>query len=131
RLDPPSYVPYKQIQGSETPWATPAAAQRALDVTRRTITLLKNANNTLPLDRSSISRIAVIGPRADQVVRDWYGGTPAYPYVTGLQGIMNKLGSDVTVSYVVNDNGGGAASTAALADVAIVFVRHHPTCRRP
>jgi len=130
-LDPPAYVPYKQIQGTETPWATPAAAQRALDVTRRTITLLKNANGTLPLDRSSISRLAVIGPRADQVVRDWYGGTPAYPYVTGLQGIMNKLGSDVTVTYVLNDNGGGAASVAAISDAAIVFVGNHPTCGEP
>ena len=130
-LDPPGYVQYKQIQGTDTPWATPAAAARALDVTRRTITLLKNANGTLPLDRSTLSHIAVIGPRADQVVRDWYGGTPAYPYVTGLQGILNKLGTDVQVTYVLNDNGGGATSVAATADAAIVFVGNHPTCGEP
>jgi beta-glucosidase len=32
---------------------------------------------------------------------------------------------------VLNDNGGGAASTAALADAAIVFVGNHPTCGEP
>ena len=55
-FDPPSYVPYKQIQATETPWATLAAAANALDVTRKTIVLLKNANATLPLDRTSFSQ---------------------------------------------------------------------------
>ena len=40
--------------------------------------LLKNANATLPLDRAAISSVAVIGPRADSVVRDWYGGLAPY-----------------------------------------------------
>jgi beta-glucosidase len=130
-FDPPASVPYQQIQGTETPWATPEAAARARDVTRRTITLLKNANNTLPLDRTAIHSVAVIGPRADQVVRDWYGGTPAYPYVTGLQGIVNKVGADLNVVYVLNDNGGAATSAAAASDAAIVFVGNHPTCGEP
>jgi beta-glucosidase len=130
-LDPPGYVPYKQIQATETPWATPAAAARALDVTRRTITLLKNANGMLPLDRAALHSVAVLGPRADSVVRDWYGGTPAYPYVTGRQGIVNKLGADVTVTYVLNDNGGAATAAAAASDAAIVFVGNHPTCGEP
>jgi len=130
-FDPPSYVPYKQIQSTETPWATPAAAARALDVTRRTIVLLKNENATLPLDRSTLTSVAVIGPRSDSVVRDWYGGTPAYPYVTPHQGIINKLGSDVTVRFALNDNGGAAVATAAVSDAAIVFVGNHPTCGEP
>jgi beta-glucosidase len=129
-FDPASYVPSKQILGTETPWATPAAAARALDVTRRTIVLLKNANGLLPLDRTAISNIAVIGPRANSVVRDWYGGTPAYPYVTGRQGIVNKLGPDVTVSYA-NDTVDAATTVAAAADVAVVFVGNHPTCGEP
>ena len=130
-FDPPSHVPYKQIQATETPWATLAAAANALEVTRKTIVLLKNANATLPLDRTSFSSIAVIGPRADSVERDWYGGTPAYPYVTGRQGISNKLGPAVTVTYVLNDNGGAATSAAAISDVAVVFVGNHPTCGGP
>jgi len=131
-FDPPSYVPYKQIEGTETPWATPAAAARALDVTRRTIVLLKNANATLPLDRSALTSVAVIGPRSDSVVRDWYGGTPAYPAVTPHQGILNKLdGTGVAVRFALNDNGGAAVSTAAVSDAAIVFVGNHPTCGEP
>ena len=60
--------------------------------------------------------IAVIGPRADSVVRDWYGGTPPYP-CHRRQGIVNKLGPDATVNYVLNDNGGAATAAAAVADV--------------
>ncbi|HXU02786.1 MAG TPA: glycoside hydrolase family 3 C-terminal domain-containing protein [Polyangia bacterium] len=131
-FDPPARVPYKAIQSSETPWATDEAKARALDVTRRTIVLLKNADRTLPLDAKAIKSVAVIGPRADSVVRDWYGGTPPYPYVTGRQGIVNKVGANgVTVYYALNDNGGGATSAAALADVAVVFVGNHPTCGEP
>ena len=131
-FDPAASVPYKAIQSTETPWATDEAKARALDVTRRTIVLLKNATATLPLDRTKINSVAVIGPRADSVVRDWYGGTPPYPYVTGRQGIVDKLaGTNANVIYVLNDNGGAATSAAASADVAIVFVGNHPTCGEP
>jgi len=130
-FDPPADVPYKAIQNTETPWATDEAKARALDVTRRTIVLLKNANATLPLDRTAIKSIAVIGPRADSVVRDWYGGTPPYPYVTGRQGIVNKVGTDVEVTFVADDRGGAATFAAAHSDAAVVFVGNHPTCGEP
>ena len=45
-FDPPAMVPYKQILGTETPWNTPEAKASVLDVTRKTIVLLKNANHT-------------------------------------------------------------------------------------
>jgi beta-glucosidase len=51
--------------------------------------------------------------------------------VTPHQGIVNKLGTDVTVRFALNDNGGAAVSTAAASDVAIVFVGNHPTCGEP
>jgi len=127
-FDPPDRVPYKQILSTETPWLDAESIARAREVTRKTIVLLKNARRTLPLDRAAIGSIAVIGPRADSVVRDWYGGTMPYPAVTGRQGIMNKVGAGTTVTYVLNDNGGAAASAAAAADVAVVFVGNHPTC---
>jgi beta-glucosidase len=131
-FDPPDRVPYKQILASETPWSTAEAQARALDVTRRTIVLLKNANATLPLDRAALGSIAVIGPRSDSVIRDWYGGPTPYPAVTGHQGIINRLaGTDVMVRFAVNDNGGAAVSTAAASDAAIVFVGNHPTCGEP
>src|SRR5204862_21790 len=99
--------------------------------TRRTVVLLKNAKRTLPLDRTTLKSIAIIGPRADSVVRDWYGGTMPYPAITGRQGIVNKLDPGVTVNYVLNDNGGAATAAAAASDVAVVFVGNHPTCGEP
>ena len=38
--------------------------------------LLKNAGGALPLSKRALKSIAVIGPRADSVHWDWYGGTP-------------------------------------------------------
>ncbi len=103
------------------------SARSVLDVTHKTLVLLKNANNTLPLDRSTIGSVAVIGPRADSVLRDWYGGTPPYA-VTPRQGIANKLGPDVTINYALDDSTGDASAAAAASDVALVFVGNHPTC---
>ncbi len=51
-------------------WRAPA--------TDESIVLLKNEGNTLPLDRTKLKTIAVIGPWIDQVLLDWYSGTPPY-----------------------------------------------------
>jgi beta-glucosidase len=126
-FDPPSLVPYKRILGTETPWNTPEAKASVLDVTHKTIVLLKNANRTLPLDRAAIRSVALIGPRADSVLRDWYGGTAPY-LVTPRQGIANKLGTGTTVRYALDNTANAATTAAAMSDVAIVFVGNHPTC---
>ncbi len=60
------------------------------------VVLLKNADDFLPLDkRRSLKSIAVIGPLADVVHWDWYGGMPPYA-VTPLDGIKAEVGPDVT-----------------------------------
>ncbi|WP_117212577.1 beta-glucosidase family protein [Allorhizocola rhizosphaerae] len=46
----------------------------ALEAAQRSIVLLKNEAGVLPLR----GRIGVIGPLADQVMTDWYSGTPPY-----------------------------------------------------
>jgi beta-glucosidase len=130
-FDPPARVPYKKILGTETPWTGTTNKQRALDVTRKTVVLLKNASNTLPLAKTGFSNIAVIGPRGDSVLRDWYGGLAPYK-ITGRQGIGTKLGSGVTINYAL-DNNGNAANAASMTAAAaggptIVFVGNHPTC---
>jgi len=56
------------------------------------VVLLKNEGNTLPLDRTKLKTIAVIGPWIDQVLLDWYSGTPPYA-VSTLQGIREAAGS--------------------------------------
>lgn len=103
-LDPPEMVPYSSIGVSDTlePWLSDKHKSIARKVTRKTFVLLKNANNTLPLDKNKIKSIAVIGPRAEEVLLDWYSGTP--PYTVGpLEGIKNKVGANVKVDY----NSGG------------------------
>ena len=127
-LDPKSRVPYRSLTGNENPWNTADYKARALDVSRRTVVLLKNAGNALPLSKAALKNVAVIGPRADQIIRDWYAGKPPYTAVTALAGIKAKLGSGVTVSYAANDNGGVAVNAAKAADVAIVVVGPHPIC---
>ena len=95
-LDPPALVPYSSI-GSETedPWLKNDHKALARLVTQKSIVLLKNSNNLLPLDKTRMKSIAVIGPRANEVLLDWYSGTPPYR-VSALEGIKNKVGSSVS-----------------------------------
>jgi beta-glucosidase len=90
--------------------------------------LLKNANNTLPLSRTGLTNVAVIGPRGDQIIRDWYAGRPPYTAVTALAGIRTKLGTGVTVSFAANNNSSAAVNAARAAQAAIVVVGNHPIC---
>lgn len=72
----------------------------ALEMAHKTIVLLKNEDNLLPLDKDKIKTIAVIGPNADNidVLLGNYNGTPS-KYVTALEGIRNAVGEDVKVYY--------------------------------
>jgi beta-glucosidase len=71
--------------------------------------------------------VAVIGPYADQVALDWYSGTPPYA-VSPLDGIKNKLGSGVKVSFARDNTDDAAVKIARATEVAIVIVGNHPTC---
>ena len=71
--------------------------------------------------------MVVLGPLANSVHWDWYGGTPPYA-ITPLQGIKDELGPDVTVTYNAEATGNSAVYAARKADVAIVVVGNDPTC---
>jgi beta-glucosidase len=126
-LDPPAAVPYSAVGGDQKPWLTEQHRAIARWVTRKSIVLLKNSNDTLPLDRSRLQSVAVIGPFADQVLLDWYSGTPPY-MVSPLAGIAHALGAKVDVQFAANNDGDKAVRLAKAADVAIVVVGNHPTC---
>ena len=128
-LDPPETVSYNNIGITDTidPWTTKANRQAAREVTQKTIVLLKNSKNLLPLDKEKIKSIAVIGPRAGEVLLDWYSGTPPYT-ISPLAGIKNKVGNAVNVQYAVDDKDGAAVELAKTSDVTIVVVGNHPTC---
>ncbi len=127
-LDPPEMVPYNKIGVTDTiePWLTEKHRKTALEVTRKTIVLLKNDKQLLPLNTRKISSIAVIGPLADSVLLDWYSGTPPYK-VTPLDGIRNKVGKNAKVLFSVDNRFNKAVEIARESDVAVVVVGNHPT----
>jgi beta-glucosidase len=124
--------PYAKIgTGKDTidPWKSDAHKKLALEATLKSIVLLKNdpAKQLLPLQKGKIKTLAVIGLHADEVLLDWYSGTPPY-VITPLQGIKNKLGDKVEILYAKNNADGKAATIAKKADVVIVIVGNHPVC---
>jgi len=127
-LDPATNNPYAAIgaDSEPKPWNTPEHKAVARLVTQKSIVLLKNSENLLPLDKTKIKSIAVIGPFADEILLDWYSGTPPYT-VTPLQGIRDKVGPGVIVNFATNNADGEAVKLAKAADVVIVCVGNHPT----
>ena len=130
-MDPQGVDPYAKI-GVETggevpPWERESSKALARQATDESIVLLKNEGNTLPLDKTKLKTIAVIGPWTDQVLQDWYSGT--WPYsVTILDGIREAAGKNVKVLFADGSDPEEAASLAKKADVAIVVVGNHPEC---
>jgi beta-glucosidase len=126
-LDPPEVSPFAKMKDATEPWNT----DRDRDVSRKlaleSVVLLKNDKGLLPLDKTAIKSIAVIGPLADSVHWDWYGGTPPYK-VTPLEGIRAEVGPDVKVNYAADELGNAAVNAARRSDVAVVVVGNDPTC---
>lgn len=129
-FDPPEMVPYSKLGPDVID--SPAHRQLALRTAKESIVLLANDKHLLPLDRSTIKTIAVIGPFAD------YAQTgPNYTgqyskFVKPLEGIQTKVGSGTKVLYargsgiMETDNPDAslaeAVSAARQADVAVLFV---------
>jgi beta-glucosidase len=126
-LDPPEIVPYSQAQEGPAPWESEEHLAVSRTMALESIVLLKNDGGTLPLRKDALKSVAVVGPRADEVYWDWYGGTPPHA-ITPLQGIQAAVGTGVEVSYTPDDEGGAAVKAAAASDVVIVVVGNHPTC---
>lgn len=126
-LDPPEMVPYSSIKDSPEPWNTDRDRSVSKKMALESVVLLKNDSSLLPLGKNAIRSIAVIGPLADSVHWDWYGGTPPY-VVTPLQGIKDAVGSNVKVNYAADELGNAAINAARASDVAVVVIGNDPTC---
>ena len=133
-FDPPQDVPWSNIKIDQND--TPEHRALALKVAEESIVLLKN-NGVLPLDRTKIKRIAVIGPNADadKMLAGNYTGS-ASTSVTILDGIRAVAGPGVDVNYstgcplaLANDNSNkptpdmtAEALTAAKAADVVIYV---------
>lgn len=91
----------------EDPYVDPAKAEAindcqehrdlALKLARKSVTLLKNENNILPFDKETINKVAVLGPCADWLLINHYGGW-GRKEVTLLDGLKNTY-PDKTFIY--------------------------------
>ena len=117
----------------ENPYVEPARAERvtnseahralAAEAARRSITLLKNEGNLLPLDRERLKSIAVIGPNAERAHLGGYTDPNQGRGVGVLEGVRAKLGERVKVNYakgvhITREGGNWWADESHLADAA-------------
>ena len=120
----------ESLEGKSILTAEHRAAAR--EIAGRSMVLLKNDRETLPLSKS-LRSVAVIGPLADDrnaPMGWWSSDGRAEDTITPLAGIRAKVGTQTTVTYakgceILGDSTGGFAEAAAAAkqsDVAIVFV---------
>ncbi len=130
-FDPDSLVFWTEIPMTEV--ESPEHQAQALLMARKSMVLLSNKKQTLPLSKS-IRKIAVMGPNANDSVMQWanYNGFPTET-VTILEGIQSKLPAGAVVyekgcDYVKELNGENQpidydAVAQRVKDVdAIVFV---------
>ncbi|MCM3873572.1 MAG: glycoside hydrolase family 3 C-terminal domain-containing protein, partial [Pyrinomonadaceae bacterium] len=110
---------------------SPANVAAAREIAGRSIVLLKNEGELLPLSKSSKS-IALIGPLADSqkdVIGSWSGDGKAEEAVTLLQGLKSKLpqakityAKGCDVGCVTADGFEEAVKAARESDVVILAV---------
>lgn len=124
-FDPPAMVPYSKIPFSVI--CSPEHRALSLKVSQKSIVLLKNKDNFLPLDKNSIKTIAVIGPHANIFHTGGYSGIAANP-VTPLQGIHNRARYGTEILYtagaeIPSIQRAATTTTATSTTTAVTFNR--------
>jgi beta-glucosidase len=131
-LESPERAPFARVQqGTPAPYTSPEVQALCRRVTQKSIVLLKNEAGLLPLSLAPHAdgrprSLALVGPLADRVHMDWYGGTPPY-HVTPLEGMRRKVNGQVSIECVTNNDLSAAMAAAKRADVCVVCVGNHPT----
>jgi beta-glucosidase len=139
-FDPFECVPYSRIPTKVI--CSPKHRRLALQTAQKAVVLLKNKDQFLPLDKTKLKSIAVIGPHANIFTAGGYSGVAFNP-VTPLQGVRNRAAPGTEILHVIGaeiapprrpKNGAApppfhreeelhqAAEAARKADVAIVYV---------
>jgi beta-glucosidase len=98
-FDPPERVPFSKITLAEND--TPEHREVALEAARKSIVLLKNDNQTLPL-KAAVRKIAVIGPSADDPVAllGNYNGF-SVKQVAPLEGIEHRFAGKAEIRFAM------------------------------
>jgi len=104
-FDPVDMVPYNAIDLSVVD--SPKHRKLALECARKSIVLLKNEGNLLPLKPNELTRIAVIGPTGDDqtTLLGNYSPQPSFvitPFV-GIQTFLEAYGVEVTFNQGCNN----------------------------
>lgn len=121
---------------TDTLVSKPEHQEYAYEMAKKAIILLKNDDDLLPLDRSKIKSLAVIGPNAVEEkpakgtysLLGGYSGLPPY-YVSVLEGLRKKVGKEININYakgcdLLNNSKTGfpEAIAAAKKSDAVVLV---------
>jgi beta-glucosidase len=113
--------PYADGDAAEALTGNQDARDVALDAARRSIVLLKNDGDLLPLDKAGVRTLAVIGPNAAAERIGGYSGIPR-GVVTMLEGIQAEVGAGVHVVTAegvrITKSDDWWADTVELADPA-------------
>jgi len=124
--------PFADETLEQNAFLTPDSRAAARELAARSMVLLKNNNNALPLNKS-VASIAVIGPLADDnraPLGWWSSDGKDADTVTPLQGLKNKVSAQTKINYakgceISGDSKSGfqdAVTAANNSEVAIVFV---------
>ena len=99
--------PYADEGKLEQVLNAPESLQIARTAVQRSVVLLRNEKNLLPLDKTQIKSIAVVGPLADaesDLLGMWGAMTRPGKTVSILQGIRDKVGDAVKVEFAHGPN---------------------------
>ncbi|MGQ7869222.1 glycoside hydrolase family 3 N-terminal domain-containing protein [Sunxiuqinia sp. sy24] len=117
---------------------SPLHDELALEVARKSVVLLKNEDNILPLNTGKYKKIAVIGPNADAMRLGGYSPEKPKYFVTILEGLKSKYGEDIEFSYakgcdIASDDTDKMADAVTLAQnsdlVVLAIGGSEETCR--
>ncbi len=121
--------PYAEIGKDSTalpPYEREDVKQFVREVTAKSIVLLKNDHQTLPINTNKVKKIAVVGPYADKIVYDWYSGTA--PYEDTILKALQEVGSaeGIEILYAPDNQYGRAEDIAKQADMVLICTGNHP-----
>ena len=79
----------------------PEEQQIAYEVASKSVVLLKNNNNILPIDLNKVKKIAVIGQNAilSTAAGGMGAGVKTLYEITPLEGLQNRIGDNATITY--------------------------------